>query len=302
MSCTRAIPALAILTVVIGCGSDDKAAKTITLATTTSVRDTGLLDLLVPGFERQTGMEVLVVAVGSGQALDMGRRGDAGVLLTHAPQAEEKFMAAGHGSQRRLLMHNDFVLIGPKPDPADVSGEESITAAFTLVSKSNAPFVSRGDESGTHLKEKEIWEKAGIIPNGGWYIRAGSGMVQTLRMASEKAAYTLSDRGTYLAQRATLDLVTLSQGDPLLRNQYTIIVVNPAKHPHVKAAAARRFADFMLSPETQSAVGRFGVEKFGEPLFFPDALRSPNKPRPLLNGAARSDPGYYFSGFTIRRP
>ncbi|MEX2560766.1 MAG: substrate-binding domain-containing protein [Pirellulales bacterium] len=269
----RVIPVLALLATLIGCSSDEEAAKTITLATTTSVRDTGLLDLLVPGFERQTGIVVLVVAVGSGQALDMGRRGDADVLLTHAPDAEEKFMAEGHGSQRRLVMHNDFVLIGPKLDPAGLSGEESITAALAQLSKSKAPFVSRGDESGTHLKEKEIWEKAGIIPNGGWYIRAGSGMVQTQRMASEKRAYTLSDRGTYLAQRSSLDLAILSQGDPLLRNQYAVIVVNPAKHPHVKAAAARRFADFMLSPETQSSIGRFGADQFGEPLFFPDAAQ-----------------------------
>jgi tungstate transport system substrate-binding protein len=271
MSCIRVIPALLLLAAPIGCGSAGERTRTITLATTTSVRDTGLLDMLVPAFERQTGIEVLVVAVGSGQALDMGGRGDADVLLTHAPDAEEKFMAEGHGSQRRLFMHNDFVLVGPKLDPAGVSGEESVTGVLAQLAKSNAPFVSRGDESGTHLKEKQIWEAAGIIPNGGWYIRAGSGMVQTLRMASEKRAYTLSDRGTYLAQRSSLDLAILSQGDPLLRNQYAVIVVNPAKHPHVKAAAARRFADFLLSPETQSSIGRFGADKFGEPLFFPDA-------------------------------
>jgi tungstate transport system substrate-binding protein len=276
----RLILVLAILATLIGCGSAGEPAKTITLATTTSVRDTGLLKVLVPAFERQTGIEVLVVAVGSGQALDMGRRGDADVLLTHAPDAEEKFMAEGHGSQRRLVMHNDFVLIGPKSDPADLAGGKSITAAFARIAKTDSPFVSRGDESGTHLKEKRIWAEAGIIPDVDWYIDAGSGMAYTLRMANEKTAYTLSDRGTYLAQRSSLDLAILSQGDRLLRNQYSVIVVNPAKHPHVKVAAARRFADFLLSPATQSTIGRFGADKFGEPLFYPDAARSPNKPRP----------------------
>lgn len=260
-----------LLVTTMGCGGVEKPAQTITLATTTSTRDSGLLDVLVPMFERQTGIEAKVVAVGSGQALEMGRRGDADVLLTHAPDAEEQFVAEGHGTERRLVMYNDFVLVGPKPDPAQVHDEKSITAALRRIAQSESPFVSRGDESGTHLKEQSVWKEADISPQGDWYIKAGSGMAQTLRMASEKGAYTLTDRGTFLSQRNRLDLVILSVGDPMLRNQYAVIVVDPKKHPHVQASAAQRFADFLLSPETQRAIGDFGVEKFGEPLFFSQA-------------------------------
>lgn len=258
----------AALGVILGCGRSETATNTLTLATTTSTQDSGLLDALLPKFREQTGIEVKVVAVGSGQALEIGRRGDADALLTHAPAAEEKFMAEGWGKDRRAVMSNDFVLVGPKSDPAQVIGQKSIDQAFTRVADRPAPFVSRGDESGTHQKEREVWKKAGREPQGDWYIRAGVGMAQALRMAHEKNAYTLADRGTYLALRNELALVVVSAGDPLLQNRYAVISVNSDKHP--KAAAAKRFADFLTSAETKKLIGGFGVDKFGEALFFPE--------------------------------
>lgn len=259
-----------VLVLALGCSRSDRDVVTLTLATTTSTQDTGLLDALVPTFERQTGIKVKVVAVGSGQALELGRRGDADVLLTHAPAAEEKFMAEGFGSERHPVMHNDFVLAGPKADPARVRDQKSVSDAFGLIAKHGSPFVSRGDESGTHQKEREIWKAAGAGPQGDWYIRAGAGMAQALRMATEKRAYTLSDRATFLALKGELDLDLLVQGDPLLRNRYTVILVNPKEHPHVRHEAARRFADFLRSAEVQRRIGEFGNDKYGEPLFFPD--------------------------------
>jgi len=252
-----------------GCGNSPGPATPLTLATTTSTRDSGLLDTLAPMFEKQTGIPIKVVAVGSGQALEMGRRGDADVLLTHAPDGEKTFVADGHGVKRVLVMHNDFVLLGPTSDPANAREADSITVALGRIAENLSPFVSRGDESGTHMKEQSIWAAANTDPQGDWYIQAGSGMGQTLRMASEKEAYTLSDRATFLAQRDKLDLAVLTQGDALLRNQYAVIVVNPKKHAHLNADAAQQFADFLLTPETQEVIGRFGVKKFGEQLFFP---------------------------------
>jgi tungstate transport system substrate-binding protein len=245
--------------------------STLLLATTTSMQDSGLLDTLLPLFRTQSGIEVKVVSVGTGQALELGRRGDADVLLVHDPEAEERFVEEGFGVGRRQIMYNDFVLVGPASDPAGVKGEKSITAAFARVAQKPAPFVSRGDESGTHVKEKTIWRRAKIEPQGGWYIRAGTGMGQVLRMANEKRAYTLTDRGTFLAQRQALDLTILSEGDPLLKNQYSIILVNPEKHPHVHREAAQRFADFLLAAETQKVIANFGKERFGQPLFFTSA-------------------------------
>lgn len=246
--------------------------QTLTLATTTSTRDSGLLDVLVPLFHEQTGIDMKVIAVGSGQALELGRRGDADVLLTHAPAAEEQFMAQGHGETRRNVMHNDFVLVGPPDDPARIKGQTAISDAFHALAKRAAPFVSRGDESGTHMKEKAIWNRSKIATEGEWYIQAGAGMAEVLRMASEKQAYTLTDRSTFLAQRERLDLVIVSEGDDLLRNDYAVIVVSPQQHPGVNHAAAQRFAEFLLSPQGQQAIGNFGIDKFGQPLFFPDAL------------------------------
>jgi len=250
-----------------GCTSRP-AVPTITLATTTSTQDSGLLDMLVPLFREQTGIEVKVVAVGTGQALQLGRRGDADVVLVHDPAAEEKFVADGFGSDRRPVMYNDFVLVGPPGDPAGVKGQRSIAEAFRQVSRHEAPIVSRGDESGTHVKEKVVWRVVGIEPRGDWYIQAGAGMAAVLRMASEKRAYTLTDRGTFLAQRQGLELGILSEGDPLLVNPYHVILVNPEKHPHVRSEEARKFADFLLNPQTQARIAAFGADRYGQPLFF----------------------------------
>ena len=257
--------------VLAGCSKtqDEGSTRTVTLATTTSTRDSGLLDVIVPKFEAWSGIEVKVVAVGSGQALELGRRGDADVLLTHAPQAERQFMSEGHGETRRAVMHNDFILVGAPSDPARVVGQVSITDAVRRIAHSNATFISRGDESGTHRKEKHVWRTAGIEPQREWYVRAGAGMAEALRMASEKQAYALSDRATFLAQRAQLDLTIVFEGDPLLQNPYAVIVVSAEKHPHVKHQAARRFAEFLLSPDTQAIIGQFGVERFGQRLFVP---------------------------------
>lgn len=268
MKCCTALLLLLTLTIAVPGGSA-KSATTITLATTTSTRDSGLLDSLVPAFEQKTGIHVKVVAVGSGQAIEMGRRGDADVLLTHAPNAEKRFVTEGHGTERQLVMYNDFVLVGPKSDPASVTAAQSVTGAFARIAESESSFVSRGDESGTHFKEKDTWRQVGTAPKGHWYLRAGSGMAQTLRIASEKSSYTLTDRATLFAQQDTLDLVIVLAGDPSLRNHYAVTLVNPKKHPHVQADAGRQFADFLLSPEIQAIIESFGVAEYGEPLFFP---------------------------------
>ncbi len=262
--------------VLLGCSgqpSQPAVTSSITLATTTSARDSGLLDVLAPRFREQTGIEVKVVAVGSGQALELARRGDADVLLTHSPAAEQKFVDEGFGIERREVMHNDFVIVGPPSDPAGVKGESSVSTALALIANAQSPFVSRGDESGTHVMEKQLWSTAVIEPRGDWYIEAGAGMAEVLRMASEKRAYTLCDRGTYLAQRPNLELKILSSGDPQLVNRYSVILVNPEKQPGANAQGARKFADFLLSEETQAAIARFGVDKYGEPLFFPRQSR-----------------------------
>jgi tungstate transport system substrate-binding protein len=242
----------------------------MTLATTTSTQDSGILDKLLPIFERESGVTVKVVAVGSGQALELGRRGDADVLLTHAKGAEQAFMDEGWGEERRPVMHNDFVLVGPNTDPAHIQGQTSITNAFRRIADQEAPFVSRGDDSGTHLKEQELWKKAGLEPAGDWYIQAGAGMIQTLRIANEKSAYTLSDRATYLTSQNELELEILTQHDPLLENHYAVLTTSSKKHAHVNAAAARQFADFLVSPATKKLIAEFGVAEFGEPLFFPN--------------------------------
>jgi tungstate transport system substrate-binding protein len=257
-----------LLAAVPGCGRSTPPVATITLATTTSTRDSGLLDQLLPPFQEQTGIEVRVVAVGSGQALELGRRGDADVLLTHAPAAEEEFVAQWYALRRVPVMYNDFVLLGPPTDSAGVRQQRSIGAALRRIAQRGAPFVSRGDESGTHHKERDLWHHAGLEPAGDWYLSAGSSMAQTLRMATEKRAYTLSDRGTFLAQRAGLELVVVCEGDPMLHNPYAAMVVNPRKHPHVQAGAAQQLVDYLVSPPAQALIARYGVESFGEPLFF----------------------------------
>jgi tungstate transport system substrate-binding protein len=248
------------------------AEKNLILATTTSTQDTGLLDYLIPIFEKKTGYFVKTIAVGSGQAMAMGQKGEADVLLVHSPDAEKKFMSAGYGVTRKLVMHNDFIIVGPASDPAKIKGLKSTLDAFKKIAAAQALFVSRGDNSGTHAKEKAIWKAAGVTYEGQkWYQQTGLGMGQTLNVASEKRGYTLVDRGTYLALKKRIDLPILVEGDAVLLNIYHVIDVNPAKFPKVNAKAAKAFSDFMVSPETQGVIKKFGVDKYGSPLFFPDA-------------------------------
>ena len=246
--------------------------KDIILATTTSTQDSGLLDRLIPVFEKRTGYVVKTIAVGSGQAMAMGQRGEADVLLVHSPDAERKFVLDAFGVHRRLVMHNDFIVLGPPQDPAGIKGGGSAVEAFRRIARAGHLFVSRGDNSGTHAQEKKLWKAASLNPEGQkWYQQTGLGMGQTLGVAAEKRAYTLSDRGTFLALRKSLGLAILGEGDAALLNVYHVIEVNPARFPKVNAAGAKAFADFMVSKEAQALIAKFGVDKFGSPLFFPDA-------------------------------
>ncbi|HYA93394.1 MAG TPA: substrate-binding domain-containing protein [Thermodesulfobacteriota bacterium] len=248
--------------------------KTIILATTTSTQDSGLLDVLLPIFEKGTGYFVKTIAVGSGQAMAMGQKGEADVLLVHSPEAEKKFMAEGYGINRRLVMHNDFIIVGPPGDPAKIKAMKSSVESFKKIASAKALFLSRGDNSGTDAKEKSVWKTAKINPEGErWYQQTGLGMGQTLNVAAEKKGYTLADRGTYLAMKKNLGLDILVEGDAILLNIYHVIEVNPAKWPKVNNAGAKAFADFMVSKETQDLIQTFGVDRFGSPLFFPDAGR-----------------------------
>jgi tungstate transport system substrate-binding protein len=246
--------------------------KTVVLATTTSTQDTGLLDVLIPMFEKKTGYFVKTISVGSGQAMAMGAKGEADVLLVHSPAAEQKLVADGFGVNRRLVMHNDYVIVGPLDDPAKIKGIKSTTEAFKKIASANRLFLSRGDNSGTNAKEKEVWKAAGINPEKEkWYQQTGLGMGQTLNVTAEKKGYTLTDRGTYLALKKTLGVEVLNEGDSILLNIYHVIEVNPAKWPKVNVAGGKAFADFMLAKETQEVVKTYGIDKFGGPLFFPDA-------------------------------
>jgi tungstate transport system substrate-binding protein len=246
--------------------------KTIILATTTSTQDSGLLDVLLPLFEKETGYMVKTIAVGSGQAMAMGERGEADVLLVHSPDAEKKFMEKGFGSSRQLVMHNDFIIVGPAADPAKIRGVKSSAEAFKKIAETQSLFMSRGDNSGTHAREKAVWKASGVDCAGQkWYQETGLGMGQTLGIAAEKNGYTLADRGTYLSLKNKLGLEILCEGDKSLLNVYHVIVVNPAKWPKVNAAGAGAFADFMVSREAQTVIKEFGVDRFGQPLFFPDA-------------------------------
>ena len=252
----------------------EDAAKTVILATTTSTQDSGLLDVILPAFQKDTGYFVKTISVGSGQAMAMGRRGEADVLLVHSPADEQKFMEEGYGVNRRLVMHNDFIIVGPAGDPAKIKGAKTSKEALKRIAEAGAVFVSRGDNSGTHAKEKGIWKAAGVSPDGQkWYQQTGLGMGETLNVASEKGGYTLTDRATYLALKKarSLALEILVEREPLLLNVYHVIEVNPAKWPKVNAAGAKAFADFVVSPKAQEIIGRFGVDKVGSPLFVPDA-------------------------------
>ena len=250
-------------------GSAKPTARPLVLATTTSTRDSGLLDALVPVFTMETGIRVETVAVGSGEALALGRRGEADALLVHSPHAEETFMSEGEGILRLAVMHNDFVLTGPGVDPAGVRGLP-VLRALAKIASAGALFVSRGDQSGTHAKELELWRKADLRPGGAWYESAGRGMGETARIAAERRAYTLVDRGTWLALGLGTGTAVLCEGDADLRNPYHVLVVSPEKHPGVRVDEARRLAGWLVSPATRERIAGFGRERHGRPLFVPD--------------------------------
>jgi len=248
--------------------------KFITVASTTSTEQSGLFGFILPIFQKSTGIQVRVVALGTGQALDMGRRGDADVVFVHDPAAEQKFVAEGYGVGHREVMYNDFVLIGPKADPAKVAGGKDITAALKKIQGAQAPFVSRGDRSGTHAAELRLWKAAGIdmpAQKGPWYRETGSGMGPALNTASSMNAYLLADRGTWLSFKNRGDLTILVEGDKRLFNQYGVMLVNPAKHPHVKKDLGQKFADWVVSADGQRAIAQYTIG--GQQLFFPNAKK-----------------------------
>lgn len=272
---------LSILLMVLlaACGSSEP--EVLRLATTTSTADSGLLDAILPDFNEKYNARVDVVAVGTGQAIEIGQAGDADVILVHARAKEDAFVAEGHGGPRADVMYNDFILVGPTADPAGVAGMTSAPEALAAIANAGATFASRGDDSGTHTKEKSLWEKAGVAPdpNGGWYNSLGQGMGDTLTYANEAGAYTLTDRGTYLSMKDTLPGLMVVVGgesiadnkDSSLLNPYGVIPVNPEKSELINAELAQKFVEWITSPETQKKIGEYGVDKYGAPLFYPDA-------------------------------
>ena len=248
-------------------------SKDVILSTTTSTVDSGLLDDLIPLFEKKTGFRVKTIAVGTGQALAMGEKGEADVLLVHAPASEKKLVDTGVVINYQLVMHNDFIIVGPAADPAKIKGKTAADA-YKAIDASGAIFVSRGDDSGTHKKELSLWKDANVVLTGKpWYQESGQGMGATLLMASEKAGYTMTDRATYLAHKANVKLEILSEGDKPLLNIYHVMQVNPEKFSKVNTAGAKAFVEFMIAPETQKVIGEFGKDKYGASLFFPDAVK-----------------------------
>lgn len=251
---------------------------TVIMASTTSTRDSGLMDVLIPIFQQKTGYVMKPIYVGSGQAMSMGQQGQADVLLVHAPASEVKFMQDGYGLTRKLLMHNDYVIVGPASDPAKIKGMASATDALKKIGDAKINFYSRGDNSGTDQLEKSLWAKIGITvkdgstSNPGWYLEANLGMGDLLRVVSEKQSYTISDRATYLNNKKTISLDILVEGDPVLLNIYHVIIIHPDKFPNVKInyEGAKAFSDFLVSPDSQKVIGQYGVDKYGAPLFFPD--------------------------------
>jgi tungstate transport system substrate-binding protein len=267
-ACASATPAPAQLPV----ATEAPANTNLILATTTSTQDSGLLDVLIPMFEKQTSYTVKTIAVGSGEAMKMGEEGNADVLLVHAPASEVAFMEAGNGTDRFLVMHNDFIIVGPAADPAGIKGMTSAVDAFKAVYKAGATFITRGDDSGTHKKELALWKSSELDPAGqAWYAETGQGMGASMKVASEKEAYILTDRATYLSNKDNYELEILVEGDTSLLNVYHVITVNQTKWPKVNYEGALVFAKFMTDPATQEVIGQFGADKFGQPLFFPDA-------------------------------
>jgi len=246
------------------------AAGRIRLATSTSTDNSGLIADILPAFTDETGIEVDVIAVGTGKALELGRQGDVDVILVHAPSLEEAFVAEGFGVDRRAVMHNDFIILGPPGDPAVTIGGSDAIAALLAIAETKAPFISRGDESGTHTKERLLWELAGLVPSGAWYREAGQAMGAMMTIASEVGGYTMADRGTWLSMRHTLDLVVAVEGDPRLHNPYGIIAVNPDRHRHVNYNGAVALIEWLTSPGGQQRIGAFTVD--GEVLFIPDVI------------------------------
>ena len=254
--------------------SKETKPQSIILSTTTSTQDSGLLDYLLPKFTEETGIEVKTVAVGTGKAIEMGKNGEADVLLVHDTKSEEEFVKEGFAKERNDVMYNDFVLVGPKDDKLklkDISGDEKIKQGLNSIYENKATFVSRGDDSGTHKKELRLWEGAGLKPEGDWYVSTGSGMGEVLKMTSEKQGYTLSDRATYLAMKDSLDLGIVIEKDNNLNNQYGVMVVNPEKFENLNSEGAKKFAEWLLSEETQKLISEFGKDKYGESLFIPNA-------------------------------
>jgi len=257
----------------LGTRAAEPANRIIVLATGHTLRDSGLLDVLIPVFEKTTGYIVRPIAIGTGQALAMGKRGDADILLTHDPEAEIPLVMEGYFINRRQFMHNDFVIVGPAQDPAKVARTKSAAAALRQIAEAKVTFVSRGDDSGTHKREQALWKAAGLSPTRIWYVEAGQGMGATLGIASQKQAYTLTDRATFLNLQKTLGLQILLEGDPVLLNLYSVMEVNPAKHPKANHAGARAFSDFLISDETRGLIRDFGKERFGQPLYLLDPVR-----------------------------
>ena len=250
------------------------APGAVILSTTTSTQDSGLLDVLVPMFEKQTGYTVKTVSVGTGQALALAARGEADVTLCHAPALEKKYVAEGKLLNRRLVMYNDFLLVGPAADPARVRGERSIVAALRAIARAQARFVSRGDNSGTHILERRLWQEAGVTPGAPWYIESGQGMGATLGIADDRGGYTLTDRATFLAFGKRVALQTMVEHDRPLLNLYSVLEVNPANGPRVNVAGGKAFAEFILAPAPQAVIRDFGVAKYGQALFVPVAGRT----------------------------
>jgi tungstate transport system substrate-binding protein len=269
-----AVLSLCLVTFVVSSTGIALENKSIILATTTSTQDSGLLDVLIPVFEKENNFIVKTISVGSGQALKMGEKGEADVLLVHSPDAEKKIVEQGFAVNRRLVMHNDFVIVGPSNDPAKIKGLKSAKDAFKKIAETRSLFFSRGDNSGTHVLETKLWKTVGLNLKGEkWYQQTGLGMGQTLNVSSEKRAYTIADRGTYLSLKKNLGMDVLVEGDSTLLNVYHVMEVNAAKWPKVNAVGAKAFSDFMISKKAQGIIKAFGKDKFGSALFFPDAGR-----------------------------
>jgi tungstate transport system substrate-binding protein len=254
------------------CAISVSAQERLKISSTTSTDNSGLFEALNPAFEKRFHCRVDVIAVGTGKALKIGAAGDVDVVFVHARAAEDTFIADGFGVNRRDVMYNDFIIIGPKEDPAGIRGFKDVKKAFTAIAKKGALFISRGDDSGTHKKEKQLWKKSGIAPKGKWYAESGQGMGAVIQIANEKKAYAMADRGTYLAYSKKIDLVILCEGDTDLFNPYGIMAVNPAKVPSANYALAMAYIGWVTSQEGQKIIREFGVEKFGQPLFIPQAI------------------------------